>query len=130
MFVKSVILLNLKVFVCNSYKTGAPEKIKNPQKIARNVDFLSLAFYNAPSLHTVDEMSVFQTSLSPILHRKVCQTNRRRISYQWEVFGYKSVAYASVPKEFQPQRGTPLQRYKAQITGVYSYSSSASSTVR
>ena len=47
-------LLNLKVFLWNSYRTGAPQKIKNPQKIAQKWTFLSLAFYNAPSLHTVD----------------------------------------------------------------------------
>ena len=36
----------------NSYRTGAPQKIKNPRKLPEKWTFLSLAFYNAPSLHT------------------------------------------------------------------------------
>ena len=40
MFVKkAAILLNLKLFLWSSKGTGAPEKIKNPQKIASKVDF-------------------------------------------------------------------------------------------
>ena len=53
-FVKSVMSLNLKVFLWNFYRTGAPQKITNPQKIAKKKDFLSLAFYNAPSLRAVN----------------------------------------------------------------------------
>ena len=52
-FVKSGILLNLKVFLWNSYRTGDPEKSKTPRKSPEKWTFLSLAFYNAPSLHTV-----------------------------------------------------------------------------
>ena len=50
--------INFKVFLWNSWRTADPEKIENPQKIARKVDFLSLALYNAPSLHTVEKPSL------------------------------------------------------------------------
>ena len=52
---KSVILSNSqgRVQYTNSRRTGAPEKIKTPQKIARIAwVFLSLAFNNAPHLQT------------------------------------------------------------------------------
>ena len=52
---KSAILLNLKVFLWNSQGTGAPAKIKSPRKSPDKRTFLSVAFYNAPSLHTVDK---------------------------------------------------------------------------
>ena len=56
MFVKiGVFLSNLKVFLWNSYRTGAPQKIKTPRKVPKKWTFLSLAFYNAPSLHTVNK---------------------------------------------------------------------------
>ena len=35
-------------------RTGDPEKIKSPQKIARKVDFSEPRLYNAPSLHIVN----------------------------------------------------------------------------
>ena len=38
-FAKIGDLLNLKVFFWNPQRTGDPEKIENPQKIARKVDF-------------------------------------------------------------------------------------------
>ena len=48
MFVKiGDFLLNLKVLLWTSYRTGAPQKIKNPQEIAKKI-------YNAPSLHTLN----------------------------------------------------------------------------
>ena len=37
----------------NSQRTGAPDKIKTPRKSPEKWTFLSLAFYNAPSLPTV-----------------------------------------------------------------------------
>ena len=48
-----MILLNLKVFLWNSYRTGAPQKIKTSRKLPEKWTFLSLVFYNAPSLHIV-----------------------------------------------------------------------------
>ena len=39
----------------------SPEKIKNPQKIARKVDFSEPRLYNAPSLHTVNLSSPRRT---------------------------------------------------------------------
>ena len=35
-------------------RTGDPEKVKTPRRPPEMWTFLSLAFYNAPSLHTVD----------------------------------------------------------------------------
>ena len=49
-----MILLNLKLFLWNSYRTGAPQKIKTPRKSPEKWTFLSLAFYNAPILHSID----------------------------------------------------------------------------
>ena len=52
----------------NSYRTGDPEKIKiSPRKSPEKWTFLSLAFYNAPSLHTVEILLVSVKFLSAIL---------------------------------------------------------------
>ena len=40
----------------NSSRTSAPEKIRTPTQSPERWTFLSLAFYNAPSIHTVDRM--------------------------------------------------------------------------
>ena len=42
----------------NSYRTGAPQKIRTPRKMPEKWTFLSLAFYNAPSLHIVNKVFV------------------------------------------------------------------------
>ena len=40
----------------NSWRTGDPERIKTPRKLPEKWTFLSLAFYNAPRLHTVGSL--------------------------------------------------------------------------
>ena len=58
MFVKIRDFVKFKGFLVEFLENS--EKIKNPSKIARKVfffTFLSLAFYNAPSLDTVNEIA-------------------------------------------------------------------------
>ena len=54
-FVKSVILLILRVCLWNSWRTGSLERIKTPRGWPEKSTFLSLTFYNAPSLHAVEK---------------------------------------------------------------------------
>ena len=55
-FVKSGILLNLKVFLWIPGEQAILRKSKTPRKSPEKWTFLSLAFYNAPSLDTDDEI--------------------------------------------------------------------------
>ena len=54
MFVKISDFIKFKRFLVYSYRTGAPQKTKPPTKLPEKWTFLSLAFYNAPSLHAVN----------------------------------------------------------------------------
>ena len=60
MFVKIGILSNLKVFLWNR-EQAIVRKAKTPRKSPEKWTFLSLAFYNAPSLDTVDLQSQFSS---------------------------------------------------------------------
>ena len=57
---KPGIFIKLKGFLVefleNNWRTGDPEKIKAARKSPEKWTFLSLAFYNAPSLDTIEGM--------------------------------------------------------------------------
>ena len=104
-FVKSGILLNLKAFLWNSYRTGDPEKIKAPQKIARKWTFLSLAFYNAPSLHTVK--CSFMCCLG-FPHQKILWVRCRALARESRILKAFRLGL-SAPKSCCPLEGLALE---------------------
>ena len=75
--------------------TGDPEKIRNPQKIARKVDFSEprLAFYNAPSLDTVD----FSFCQERNRHIDLRKSSRHRL-------GLQSPGPSTEPRTPRPQK--------------------------